>query len=122
AQTLPSSITPSQSLSTPSQTSVVGVQMRPVMLTAPQLHFDPVPGSVPSSFRHVPPIWLSQLVQVPASTVPSPFVSVHLTLVVKVKVVKRQVPPPLVQGPLSGAAFPHGSVFCAYTSPHTSVG
>jgi hypothetical protein len=118
--TLPSSIKPSQSLSNPSQISAVGVQ---AMATSNllQLHFDPVPGSVPSSLRHTPPMLFSQLVQLPTSMIPSPSVSVQKIEVENVKVVNRQVPPPPpVQGPMD--AFPHGFVFCAYTSPHTSVG
>jgi hypothetical protein len=109
--TFPSSTWPSQSLSIPSQISAVGVQMRPWMLRVLQLHFDPVPGSVPSSLVQTPPMLLSQLVQLPTSTVPSPLSSVQKIDEVNVKVVKRQVPPIPVQGAMS--AFPHGLVFWA---------
>ena len=97
---------------------VVGT-LRPTMSTLPQLHFDPVPGSVSNSFVHIPTTLLSQLVQVPASTMLSASESEHVTWVVNWKVVKRQVPPPLpVQGAVT--AFPQGFVFSAYTSPQLS--
>lgn len=98
---------------------VVGGTLRPEMLTRPQLHFEPVPGSVVSSLVHTAPALLSQLVHVPASTMLSALESAHVTWVVKSKVVKRQVPPiPPVQGPIT--LFPQGFVFCAYTSPQLS--
>jgi hypothetical protein len=97
---------------------VVGGTLRPMMLTRSQLHFDPVPGSVVSSFTHTLPALLSQLVQVPASTMLSALESEHVTWVVNWNVLKRQVPPPSVQGAVT--AFPQGFVFWAYTSPQLS--
>jgi len=98
---------------------VGGGVFRPTMSIISQLHFDPVPGSVSSSLVQKPSGWLSQLVHVPVSTTLSALESVHVTMVVNVKVEKRHVPPmPLVQGPVT--ALPHGSVFCAYTSPQLS--
>jgi hypothetical protein len=98
---------------------VVGGTLRPTMSIRLQLHLEPVPGSVPSSLVHTAPGMLSQLVHVPVSTMLSASESVHVTIVVKSIVVKRQVPPmPPVHGPVT--ALPHGSVFCAYTSPQPS--
>jgi len=98
---------------------VGGGVFRPTMSIISQLHFDPVPGSVSSSFVQKPSGWLSQLVHVPVSTTLSALESVHVTMVVNVNVEKRHVPPmPLVQGPVT--LLPHGFVFCAYTSPQLS--
>ena len=99
---------------------VVGVvgTTRPMMSTRSQLHFDPVPGSVVSSLVHTPPALLSQLVQVPASTMLSALESAHVIMVVNWKVLKRQVPPPSEHGAVT--PFPHGFVFWAYTSPQLS--
>jgi hypothetical protein len=92
----------------------------PTMSILSQLHFEPVPGSVSSSFEQKPSGWLSQLVHVPVSTTLSAFESVHVIIVVNVKVEKRHVPPmPLVHGPVT--LLPHGFVFCAYTSPQLSA-
>jgi hypothetical protein len=98
---------------------VGGGTFRPTMSICSQLHFEPVPGSVSSSLLQKPSGMLSQLVHVPVSTTLSALESVHVTIVVNVKVEKRHVPPPL---PVHGAVtlLPHGFVFCAYTSPQLS--
>src|SRR5262249_51235012 len=90
---------------------VVGGTLIPLMSTGAQLHFDPVPGFVSISFMQAPSGMLSQLVQVPASATPSALESVHVIMVENVKVLKRQVPPPAEQGPVT--AFVHGVVFWA---------
>ena len=99
---------------------VVGT-LRPTMSTLPQLQSAPFPGSVSTSLLHVPDLLLFQLVQVPASTMLSRGgETVHVTRVVNLKVVKRQVPPPPpVQGPVT--AVPQGFVFWLYTSPQLSA-
>jgi hypothetical protein len=98
---------------------VGGGTFRPTMSILSQLHFEPVPGSVSSSLVQKPSGWLSQLVHVPVSTTLSALESVHVIIVVNVKVEKRHVPPmPLVHGPVT--LLPHGFVFCAYTSPQLS--
>jgi hypothetical protein len=87
------------------------------MLTASQLHLEPVPGSVSNSSLQVPPALLSQLVQVPASATKSPSESVHTISVVNWKVVNRQVPPPSVQG--ARTSVPQGDVPWASRSPQS---
>src|SRR3990172_842111 len=97
-------------LFTEQSTFAQGSISRPEMLTGLQLHFAPFPGSASATPLHTVCVLMSQLVQVPASAVPSLSLSTHTILTVNCLVVKRQVAL-LSAEHVPVTAFPQGSVF-----------